>query len=116
MTRILAARVATEILCVLFLVGAAAVQAPPPAASTNAPALAPVSARIAAIDTFRARVAKTPEAVDSIRKYLKDSSPQVRTHAARTLGQLGEAARSAVPDLVLLLKDADDTVRRQAVA
>jgi len=46
---------------------------------------------------------------------LKDDSPAIRTKAARTLGEWGPAARSAVPALGKLLEDAAAEVRAAAL-
>ena len=48
-------------------------------------------------------------------ELLKDKSPNVRLHAAHSLGQIGSAAKSAVPALGELLKDPDAVIRRHAV-
>jgi len=48
-------------------------------------------------------------------KSLKDSSPVVRSSAARSLGYLGSDAESAAPHLIKLLTDSDSSVRILAV-
>ena len=48
-------------------------------------------------------------------ELLTDGSAKVRAHAARALGEIGASAKPAVAALVELLKDPDETVRRQAV-
>jgi HEAT repeat protein len=50
-------------------------------------------------------------AVLTLRAALSDTSAAVRTHAARSLGRIGLLAAAATPNLIALLKDADETVR-----
>src|SRR5262249_48219681 len=46
---------------------------------------------------------------------LKDKTAKVRKKAAESLGDLGPAAKSAVPDLVKAMKDTDPTVSWAAI-
>jgi HEAT repeat protein len=45
---------------------------------------------------------------------LKSDQAGIRAAAARTLGEIGPAARDAVPDLTAALRDSDRDVRRNA--
>jgi HEAT repeat protein len=53
-------------------------------------------------------------AVEPLVAALKDNRSEKRAGAAYTLGQLGVMAKSAVPQLLELLDDADANVRRQS--
>ncbi len=55
----------------------------------------------------------TPTA--ELRTMLEDRSPRIRARAAGYLGKQGPAARSAVPDLIAALDDAEGSVRESAV-
>ncbi len=70
--------------------------------------------RLEAIDHLGGH-ATAAEAVAILTDLLKDKSPVVRAHVARSLGNIGDPAKTAAPELISLLKDPDDTVRRQAV-
>ena len=45
---------------------------------------------------------------------LKSDEPAMRAGAARTLGEIGPAAKDAVPDLTVALRDRDRDVRQNA--
>jgi HEAT repeat protein len=47
-------------------------------------------------------------------QQLKDPDPKVRQVAATTLGEIGKSAKSAIPQLILLLKDSNEWVRISA--
>ena len=55
--------------------------------------------RLQAIDQLGARGAKAAEAVAPLTELLKDGSAKVRAHAACALGEIGAAAKPAVPAL-----------------
>lgn len=56
----------------------------------------------------------TADALDGLRKTLKDDAPDVRLAAARAIGVIGP--KTLVKDLKPLLKDADEAVRAEAKA
>jgi HEAT repeat protein len=51
------------------------------------------------------------EAVPALAKCLRSQDPDLRARAATALGEFGEDASSAVPDLLLIASDKDQTVR-----
>ena len=53
-------------------------------------------------------------AVLTLQVALADDSAAVRTQAARSLGRIGVPAAAVAPDLIALLKDANDNVRCEA--
>jgi HEAT repeat protein len=55
------------------------------------------------------------KSVGQWRRALSDPNPKVRSQAARKLGEIGAAAKAAVPDLAAALNDADKQVRFAAV-
>ena len=73
------------------------------------------SARLQAIDQLgRRRTGRRSGA--PLQGLLTDSSAKVRRRTlSAALGEIGSAAKPAVPALAELVKDSDETVRRQAV-
>jgi len=55
-----------------------------------------------------------PEAIPALIQVLTDKIKERRAAAAYALGQMGEAARDAMPSLLTVLKDDDAAVRRSA--
>lgn len=55
------------------------------------------------------------EEITSLIKDLKDKDPQARSEAARALGMMGSAARTALPPLLAALDDPHEDVRSYAV-
>jgi HEAT repeat protein len=55
------------------------------------------------------------KSVGQWRRALSDPNPKVRSQAARKLGEIGVAAKAAIPDLAAALNDADDQVRFAAI-
>ncbi len=53
-------------------------------------------------------------AVSQYVELLKHQDPQLRYYGARSLGQMGAAAKEAIPHLHQLLEDEDEYVRRAA--
>ena len=51
---------------------------------------------------------------DLVAAMKKDADALVREHAAEALGDIGPDAASAVPDLIVALKDDNARVRRDA--
>jgi HEAT repeat protein len=107
--------------CGWLVLAGALVWADEPSAKPEAPAqpaakAAPAdeAARLQAVDQVASQSDKA-EAVAPLIEALKDSSPAVRAHAARALGQLGAIARPAAMALVTAIADPDHAVRRQAV-
>ena len=72
------------------------------------------AARLQDIDKL-ALQADQAAAVTKLIEALKDGSPAVRAHAARSLGKIGPAAKPAAEALVALVADPDQHVRRQAI-
>lgn len=73
-------------------------------------------------DTFRYcsaealwRIAKRPEAVETLAEFLSCSSPFLQRHAASMLGEIGPHARSTLPDLRKALDGRDPFLRRAAM-
>jgi HEAT repeat protein len=54
------------------------------------------------------------DVVPALAQALKDREPQVRVHAAMSLGRLGAQAKEAIPALREALKDSHGDVRRNA--
>jgi hypothetical protein len=64
---------------------------------------------------FGSRVARADEAaVQKLIEHLRDEDPFVRLKAAKALGRMGAAARSAIPALKALADDPDEDVRMVA--
>lgn len=61
-----------------------------------------------------------PTAIPELQKFLGDSDPKLnsggRQVAAATLGAMGAAAKSAVPELIALLNDSDEFTARAAAS
>lgn len=57
----------------------------------------------------------SPEVISGLEAALSDEAPRVRAYACHALGQLGEAAKGSVTKIVTLIKDSDQTVRREAM-
>ncbi|MHC4506691.1 MAG: HEAT repeat domain-containing protein, partial [Planctomycetota bacterium] len=74
------------------------------------PALFPLSARAAEPSD---KPERQPD-VDELVSRLKDSSARTRYPAAKALGELGPAAKKAVPALARAVADEDESVRAQA--
>jgi len=72
------------------------------------------------VPTLKSLRTLSPEAAQSgiliITESLKAEDPRSRHAAARTLGELGSQARSAIPALLVALGDADPSVRFQVSA
>ena len=54
------------------------------------------------------------EQIKQLVQKLKSTNPVVRSDAAYALGEMGESAKSAIPDLIMLFKDPDARVRSRA--
>jgi HEAT repeat protein len=68
------------------------------------------------VDTIMSTIAKDKSAVPVIAERLReDRHPGTRQWAARALGDLGRAARSAIPDLEAAVNDDSPLVREAAV-
>lgn len=72
-------------------------------------------AKAAALAELAAGGPKSAPVVSEITVLLKDSDPVLRRLAAYALGQIGPAAKSAVPDLKRLLEDRDSNAVTAAV-
>lgn len=70
-----------------------------------------------ALEAATALVAIGPKSGNALTKALESKSPEVRFRAAYALGQLGADARSAVPALLALVQNSDETdvVRTHAI-
>jgi HEAT repeat protein len=92
------------------------------AAKTALPALAKATARTIDIDlaikasTEQILNASDAQNIDVLTFQLLSRDPSLRLRAAKALGDLGPAARAAVPALVAALADTDGDARRGAIA
>ena len=59
-------------------------------------------------------MSKVAHKIPHLIEALSDKDPQVRSATAQTLGQIGEAAKSAVPALKGSLNDGNEFVRAKA--
>ncbi|MEM6656047.1 MAG: HEAT repeat domain-containing protein, partial [Planctomycetota bacterium] len=82
-------------------------------AAAGAPAEGKEPADYRAIDDLGYQ-ADTASAIATLTVMLKDADPQVRWRSARALGNLGDAAAPAAPQLVKLVADADPIVQMHA--
>jgi HEAT repeat protein len=74
------------------------------------------SVRAAAVRSFSLLPWRAPAAVPQLLPRLKDDSPEVRQWTAKLLGEIGSAARVALPDLQRLAAQNDEQgVRAAAV-
>jgi HEAT repeat protein len=72
--------------------------------------------RIEAIDAIARLRGGSRDAIPDLLSCVVDLDPQVRWHAARGLGMVGEDAIAAIPELIKLLQDVDPIVATQAAA
>ena len=93
----------------------------PAVAARAIPALSECLATDAAIDgrfgaawAFGRLRSPSIEAIESLKRALRDPAADVRAEAARALGRTGRPAAGTLPTLVTLLTDADPLVREQA--
>lgn len=92
------------------------------AAKVTLPSLAKAAARSADIDQAIKRStdlilsASDSQDIDALAQQLQSRDPSLRLRAARALGDLGPAARAAVPALTVALGDSDGDARRAAIA
>jgi HEAT repeat protein len=91
-------------------------------ARTSLPALAAAGGRTVDIEQAIKRATESilassdSQDVGALTKQLQSADSSVRLRAVKALGNLGPAARFAVPDLIAALNDRDPDVRRSAVA
>jgi HEAT repeat protein len=78
--------------------------------------LPPLSSRAAARSCLAGNGQRAAVALPSLLKGLKHAEPWVRTLAATTLGEMGSAARPAIPALAALIEDADGICQRAVIA
>jgi len=92
------------------------------AAKTALPALTKATARTIDIDlaikasTEQILNASDSQNIDALTFQLLSRDPSLRLRAAKALGDIGPAARAAVPALVAALADSDGDARRGAIA
>lgn len=70
--------------------------------------------RLAAIQTLGARAGTNQHAVQALITCLNAESPRIREEAARALGNIGEAARAAYPELSRRVQDTEESVSMAA--
>ena len=87
--------------------------APKPAAKAT---VSPEEAKhLASIDVMGEKGGATPEVVAKLSEELKSNSALVRALRRARFGALGSVAKPAAPQLVALVTDPDQTVRREVV-
>src|SRR5579883_219844 len=92
------------------------------AARTALPSLAKATARTADIDlairqsTELILLGSDSENIDLLTQQLVSRDPSTRLRAAKALGDLGPAAKNAIPALMTILGDPDGDVRRATIA
>ncbi|MGO8749112.1 MAG: HEAT repeat domain-containing protein [Thermoguttaceae bacterium] len=89
--------------------------APAPKAAAKVTISPEEAKHVASIDVLGEKGEATPEVFAKLSEGLKSNSALVRAHAAHALGALGSAAKPAAPQLVALVTDPDQTVRREVV-
>jgi HEAT repeat protein len=98
----------------IFLLTSLLALLPPPAFAASPPT-SPIVDRLKALDQPTRGKPTPADMLPPLVAALNDASPVIRAYAAKTLGQLGSDAASAVPALAARLVDGDKSVRRAAI-